>query len=81
MITQSAIKLNGSVYVGKRHHNIIFDLSKSGIKPHGGIQGFVTDKGEFLNRTEAKTHFIECGQKPIKGDFHHQTELFSEDLY
>lgn len=48
-------------------------------------EGFLTNKGEFLNRTEAFEHAMNCGQtsattRQYKRD-RHETELYSEDLY
>ena len=48
-------------------------------------QGFINNKGEFLDRTEAFKHAAECGQlaettRWYKFD-HNDTELYSEDLY
>lgn len=48
-------------------------------------QGFITHKGEFLNRIDAGNHALACGQlsattreyKLSKGE----RELYSEDLY
>jgi hypothetical protein len=40
-------------------------------------QGFLTDKGEFLNRVEAKKHAQACGQI-VDTEF---SELYSEDLW
>lgn len=41
------------------------------------VQGFMTDKGDFLDRISARKHYVECGQGiPSFGD-----ELYSEDLY
>lgn len=74
----AAIKLNGKVYVGKRHSDVIWNMVKiHGIEPPiSGKQGFVTKDGEFVDRKEAAEIAFKCGQilKP-------STELFSEDLY
>lgn len=48
-------------------------------------QGFITNKGEFLDRVDALEHAKECGQLSESTlwykDDHCDTELFSEDLY
>jgi hypothetical protein len=76
MIVASAIKKDGVVYTGLRHNNILCDRSR----PFGflkfGIQGFVTDTGEFLDRQQAACHAFECGQVDCI-----QKTLFSEDLW
>ena len=79
MIVTSAILKDGIVYIGKRHPDILCTSDNYG-KLKDGIQGFVTDKGEFLDRKLARAHFIESGQIPIHGKLH-PTLLFSEDLY
>jgi len=76
MIKAAAILLDGVLHTGKRHHLIIADIvAAGGSKPVKGTQGFVTDKGEFVNRVEAVKIAFECGQiKKIK------PRLYSEDL-
>ena len=48
-------------------------------------QGFVTHKGEFLDRYESYEHAIDCGQLSQTVRWHKEdsgeTELYSEDLY
>lgn len=81
MIKESAILLDGVVYTGHRHHNIIHDLAERGFKtPIGGEQGFVTEAGEFVTREEAAKIAIECGQVEA-AKMHRPDVLFSEDLY
>lgn len=60
MLVAAAIKhkKTGKVYVGARHH-LIFQMA-DGLG--SGIQGFVTDKGEFLDREEGLKHVENCGQ-------------------
>ena len=80
MIVSAAIKQDGIVHVGRRHHNIIADMRLKGfVWNETEIQGFVTDKGEFLNRIDARKHFIDSGQVSVSGTLKHQ--LYSEDLY
>ena len=73
MIIKAAIIKDGVIYTGKRHHNILF-AAKGALKC--GEQGFITDKGEFVNREKAAQIAYECGQIPNP-----KSELFSEDLY
>lgn len=87
MIVCAAIKIEtGEVFSGRRHFDCIQSIIKA--KKHkssvakGAIQGFLDDKGNFLNRKEAKKHFFDCGQVSVYGKYGiHPTELFSEDLY
>jgi hypothetical protein len=65
VIVQAAIRKNGIIYTGIRHALIIEDMSNSGISwpvTKDSEQGFVDDKGNFLNRFEAGAHAISCGQ-------------------
>ena len=96
MIQASAIKFhinatNSDVILcGLRHSDIFEQLMYLGFKPNDGYkvitQGFITDKGEFLNRVEAFIHARKCRQITFAtlqsrtlrdGD----AELFSEDLW
>lgn len=43
-------------------------------------QGFLTHKGEFLDRYDAMQHAIACGQLPPDADKECK-ELYSEDLW
>ena len=71
MIVAAAIRKDGVVYTGHRHPNILQDadtvhgLGFGGLK--NGEQGFVTDTGEFLDRKQARQHFLDCGQVPFRG--------------
>jgi hypothetical protein len=77
MIVQAAIRKDGKVYTGRRHHNILNSVVPFGSLKNGE-QGFVTDDGTFVNRIEAARIAIECGQ--IK-ELSHPPYLYSEDLY
>ena len=88
MIVCAAVKArsDGQVYCGKRHVDCLMKMDKMGIYSwpltNDGVQGFVTDEGVFLDRVEAREHFIQSGQVPfLNGVFHHPRLLFSEDLY
>lgn len=74
MIRQAAIERHGVLYVGKRHSDIIAHHRFGFFK--GFPQGFVTDRGLFLDRTRSAWEALRCGQigaiKPL---------LYSEDLY
>ncbi len=80
MIVSAAILQDGKYYTGRRHpfiiRHLVEDLKYQ--KPIMGEQGFMTDKGIFLNRYDAAKHAIECGQiiKPKWGNM-----LFSEDVW
>jgi len=78
MIKESAIRKEGKIYTGRRHHNILNDAKPFGFL-RNGEQGFVDNEGNFLTREEAAIKAIECGQ--IKELKYHKAKLFSEDLY
>jgi len=74
MIEKAAILKDGTIYTGKRHGDIFPQMPLGFLRC--GEQGFITDKGKFVNRSQAAQIAYECGQitKP-------KAELFSEDLY
>lgn len=75
MIKSAAIKKDGIVYEGKRHNNILHDESRPKGFLKNGVQGFVTDTGEFVTRERAAKIAYNCGQ--IKEP---KEMLFSEDI-
>jgi hypothetical protein len=84
VISAAAIRLDGRVYTGRRHADIFHAnaVLRNGVivsSIAGGEQGFVTDKGLFLDRELAAKHALECGQ--IRRLKYSKTELFSEDLW
>ena len=89
MIIAAACKMlinnNEVVLCGVRHGDIYNQLKQMGFKPNDFEeleQGFVTHEDIFLNRKEALTHAINCGQLCTKL-LHENTfgELISEDLW
>lgn len=76
MIKEAAILKNGIIYTGKRHNIILCDKSRPFQFLQNGEQGFITDKGEFLNREDAAKHAFQCGQIKVE-----KKRLLSEDLY
>jgi hypothetical protein len=67
----------------KRHDRCYKGLINSGVSHIGFIQGFMTNQGRFVDRTEAMilakaANMHSCYRKDgkLRGD-----ELFSEDLY
>ena len=78
----SAIDYYGVVAVGKRHHNVIGDLSTLVGRLHWpitGTQGFLTSTGRFVNRAEGLEVATEANQ--IKNGKIIGGELTSEDLW
>ena len=85
MIDRVAIKYRDTVYVGndnERHMNVydrMYDILKEmnqSIDMEYCTDGFLTDEGEFLDRSSAADHAFECGQIP-----RNKPELYSEDLW
>lgn len=73
----AAIQQDGKIYEGWAHFRIIIDMVEvQGIKPPiTGLQGFVTEDGEFVTREEAAKIAFEAGQVRRQ-----HSKLFSEDL-
>lgn len=90
MILAAAIKFHidktdeDVVLCGCRHADIFDQLKRLGFHPKEGYQeiaqGFITNRGEFLTRSEALDHAKECGQVPDKPNIY-DDRLFSEDLW
>jgi len=76
VIQQAAIWNNGIIYKGKRHKDIVMSQPKHLNIRKGGIEGFVTNQGIFLNRKEAAKLAYEMGQisEPVES-------LKSEHIY
>lgn len=88
MITSAAVKMiiNNTQEVViplHRHGDIGIILKSFGFKPHQGYticsQGFLTQNGLFLDRSEAWLEAVRCGQ--VEQNDNYCNELFSEDLY
>lgn len=80
MISYSAVKQDNQIYIGRRHFNCFKQMALLGIKvkKQENVQGFLTDKDEFLEREEAGKYAIKCGQiKVLKWP----PLLYSEDLW
>lgn len=83
MIVQAAIQYQGNqTYTGHRHADVIRTMICAGLEPPIGpsnsVQGFIDDKGNFLDRIEAGKHALECGQIT---ELRWPPQLYSEDLY
>ena len=80
-IKEAAICLDGKVWTGHRHGDVIQKMVKEGCtKIRESKQGFVTEDGKFVNREEAFEIALACGQ--IKEtEVGGQRTLVSEDLY
>ena len=85
-IVSAAIFLDGFIAVARpkeRHHDIINNLAATGFPtPIGGVQGFMTSEGIFVDRKMAmimaranKQLIPREGQQGVGGD------LFSEDVW
>lgn len=93
MIVAAAIRIGDAVIsmaAPARHHDILRQINRlydPEPRPfwtfEAETQGFLTERGVFLDRREAYTHALECGQ-PLVGrrpDGYQGDELFSEDLW
>lgn len=95
MIVAAAIRINHAVISMEapcRHHDIlrqIKGLYDPEDRPHWTYecetQGFITDKGAFLNRREAFQHVHACGQgtprRRVSPGNYQGDELYSEDMW
>ena len=89
MIVSAAVKLILDDYAGSevcipvhRHKDrIIIGEQLLGYKPFLDEEGFLTDKGEFLDRWEAADHAYECGQLIETAEEPRIDRLMSEDLW
>ena len=80
-IVAAAIKQNGVIYTGQRHHLIIRDIvHMAKIRPVTGEQGFVASDGLFYNRVKSRKIAVKANQivDPLP---HNPDELFSEELW
>ena len=81
MIVAAAIEQDGKVYTlpqPARHHNLIALIITETGKMVDGVQGFVDDQGNFMNRVDAAQHVIGCGQlKRVP----RPPNLYTEDLW
>lgn len=81
-VKEAAIKQGDRVWTGRRHGQIIQQMHSEGCpKVTAPMQGFITESGEFLSRSEAYERAILCGQIKECGDSGHMRELVSEELY
>jgi hypothetical protein len=81
-ILQSAILVEGKIWTGNRHHNVIHkycEQTENGRIPAQHIQGFVTSHFRFVDREEGARIALEAGQ--ISELSYSPTELFSEDIW
>ena len=89
MIICAAIRIKGTnTVIGCIRHSNGYSTLRD-LAPNTGLseveEGFLTDKGVFLDRTEAFIRAINCGQlsattRHYKGE-KNETDLYSEDLY
>lgn len=80
-IKEAAVRLDGKLYTGKRHGEIIQKIaaeSADRVLIRQPDQGFVTEDGQFVTRVEAAEIAFRAGQ--IEQDLRGQP-LMSEDLY
>ncbi len=70
-----------SVHRHEDARRIMSDLGFTDYDYHYGMEGFLTDKGEFLDRREAADHAYECGQLVETAEEPRIEVLMSEDLW
>jgi hypothetical protein len=74
---------DGLMVIGPRHWDMVMHEQNKliGINAHTAEQGFIDQRGVFLNREEAFEVATAAGQIRQKTGKPDSTELFSEDLY
>ena len=76
-IKEAAILLDGKIWTGRRHGEIISKIVEAGGRtPVTADQGFVTECGKFVDRKEAAEIAFAAGQTSKNVRI-----LMSEDLY
>ena len=79
-VTESAILQNGKIWTGKRHFELISQIQKDGGERVSiDQQGFLTDDGLFVTRSQAWAIAIKA--KQIDKSFDFKKVLTSEDLW
>lgn len=89
MIVSAAVKLILDDYAGTevcipvhRHKDgKVIGEKLLGYKPFLDAEGFLTDKGEFLDRRSAADHAYKCGQLVETAEEPRIDRLMSEDLW
>ena len=89
VIVAAAIKFGDLIcFVSRpgRHHNVIRQCAKNGMPTpigHGPgvIQGFINQRGVFLDRHQAAQDVLECKQPLRSSSINMNLGLFSEDLW
>jgi hypothetical protein len=61
-----------------RHHHLVSELNFLGVNPNDWMQGFLSDRGEYLSRFQARQAVLNSGQLTKTRN---PSELFSEDLW
>ena len=83
MIIAAAIKVGNLIHFmpqPARHNDILLEMAKNGLpKPIDGEQGFITAKGNFVNRELALNIADSFGQIIVKKGS--KTKLYSEDIW
>jgi len=78
----AAIRASANVYLaGKRHGDCIQAALELGLPKHLLQQGFMTNRGRFIDRTEALALMKAAGRASADPEGYRGGQLFSEDLY
>lgn len=80
----AAIRYGSIIIAGKRHHDCIATGTELGLSKRQDIretQGFMTTRGRFVNRVDAKLLMDRAGLDSVSRDGYRGDQLYSEDLY
>lgn len=72
---------HGFIFAGKRHGECFASYLASGYDKRYAAQGFMTNKGRFVDRIEAFQLMQDAGVKSADPGGYRGTQLYSEDLY
>lgn len=82
-ITRVAVRFSGvahSLEAPYRHHHVLRDIYANNGKTFPNVQGFLDNRGKFLNRRDAMRVALAAGQV-LMGSALHGYLLYSEDMW
>lgn len=80
----AAIRYGSVIIAGKRHHDCIASAAELGFMKRSHVsetQGFMTTRGRFVNRVDAKLLMERAGRESADPEGYRGGQLYSEDLY
>jgi hypothetical protein len=79
VVVEAAVRLeDGSIVTGRRHADCI---RKAKCWVSQSAQGFLTNRGRFVDRREGKSLMVAAGWRSVAEGGYRGDYLYSEDLY